>query len=195
MPERCSTGKPHRLCRTSAGASLHVLNHLDRGALRRYAEALMPAFAGGLRGSGSALFCDSLEVDTHRLWDPKLWDRFAARFGYRLEGLEDQIDDDPGLRYDYRTVIAEAILPEFYQEFAAICREHGAVSRVQCHGAPTDLLSAYAAVDVPESEAILFDPPFSRIAASAAALSGGSVVSAETFTCLYGFVTRTNLEP
>ena len=100
------------------------------------------------------------------------------RFGYRLEGLEDQIDEDPDLRHDYRTVIAEAILG-FYREFAALCREHGAVSRVQCHGAPTDLLAAYAVVDVPESEAILFDPPFSRIAASAAALSGKPVVSAE----------------
>jgi hypothetical protein len=176
------------------GGPLYVLNHLDRAALRHYAEAMMPAFAGGLLGSTTALFCDSLEIETRRLWDPRLWDRFAERFGYRLEGLEDQIDEDPDLRYDYRTVIAEAML-QFYQEFAAICREYGAVSRVQCHGAPTDLLSAYAAVEIPESEAILFDPPFSRIAASAAALSGKSVVSAETFTCLYGFVTRTNLEP
>jgi alpha-L-rhamnosidase len=173
----------------------YVLNHLDRGALRHYAEAMTPAFTGGLLGSRSALFCDSLEIDTRRLWDPKLWDRFALRFGYRLEGLEDQIDDDPDLRYDYRTLIAEAIVREFYEEFAEICREHGATSRVQCHGAPTDLLAAYAAVDIPESEAILFDPPFSRIAASAAALSSKPVVSAETFTCLYGFVTRTNLEP
>jgi hypothetical protein len=174
---------------------LHVLNHLDAGALRRYAQALMPAFAPGLRGSTSALFCDSLEVATRRLWDPRLWDCFAERHGYRLEGLEDQIDDDPALRYDYRTVIAEAILHEFYKEFAALCLEFGAFARVQCHGAPTDLLSAYAAVDIPESEAILFPPPFARIAASAAALSEKPVVSAETFTCLYGFVTRTNLEP
>ncbi len=105
----------------------YVLNHLDRGALRHYAEATMPAFAGGLLGSRSALFCDSLEIDTRRLWDPKLWDRFAHRFGYRLEGLEDQIDDDPDLRYDYRTLIAEAIVREFYEEFAEICREHGAI--------------------------------------------------------------------
>jgi hypothetical protein len=172
-----------------------VLNHLDREALRRYAETLMPAFAAGLRGSPSALFCDSLEIDTRRLWDPALWDRFAERFGYRLEGLEDQIDDDPDLRYDYRTMIVETILREFYVEFAAICREHGAFSRVQCHGAPTDLLSAYAAVDIPESEAILFEPSFSRIPASAAALAGKPVVSAETFTCLYGFASRHNLEP
>jgi len=82
--------------------SPYVLNHLDRGALRHYALAMMPAFAAGLQGSKSALFCDSLEIDTRRLWDPKLWARFAERFGYRLEGLEDQIDDDPDLRYDAR---------------------------------------------------------------------------------------------
>ena len=38
-------------------------------------------------------------------------------------------------------------------------------------------------------------PHFSRIAASAAALSGKPVVSAETFTCLYGFVTPTTSSP
>ncbi len=57
-------------------------------------------------------------------------------------------------------MIAETILHEFYKVFGAICREHGATSRVQYHGAPTDLLSAYAAVDIPESEANLFDPAF-----------------------------------
>ena len=174
-----------------------VLNHLDRGALRRYAEAMAPAFSGGLRGSPSALFCDSLELDTRRLWDPKLWDEFADRFGYRLEEAldADGFLEDAAVRYDYRRVLADAILREFYQEFAAICRELGAYSRVQCHGAPTDLLSAYAAVDVPESESLLFDPPFSRIAASAAALAGKAVVSAETFTCIYGFVSHRNLGP
>jgi hypothetical protein len=169
------------------------LNHLSKEALRHYAEALLPAFAGGLRGSTSAFFCDSLEIDTRRLWDPALWNRFAERFGYRLEGVEDEIDDDRDLRYDYLTMIADTILREFYQEFAAICREQGAFSRVQCHGAPTDLLSGYAAADIPESEAILFAPHFSRIAASAAALAGKSIVSAETFTCLYGFPGQTDV--
>jgi hypothetical protein len=177
------------------GKPLYVLNHLDRGALRHYADALMPAFAEALRGSKSALFCDSLEIDTRRLWDPKLWSQFTERSGYSLKGLDDLIDDDPALRFDYRTLIAEAILREFYEEFAEICRTHGAISRVQCHGAPTDLLAAYGTVDIPESEAILFDPPFSRIAASAAALAGKPVVSAETFTCLYGFATPSYLEP
>jgi hypothetical protein len=58
---------------------------------------------------------------------------------------------------------------------------------VQCSGAPVDLIDAYAAVDVPESEAMLYEPHFSKIPASAAALAGRPVVSSETFTCLYGF--------
>ena len=89
--------------------------------------------------------------------------------------------------YDYRKFIAEVICREFYEEFTAICRELGAYSRVQCHGAPTDLLSAYAAADVPESESLLFPVRFSRIPASAAALASKPVVSCETFTCIYGF--------
>ena len=42
--------------------------------------------------------------------------------------------------------------------------------------------------------ALLFDPPFSRIPASAAALSDRSVVSAETFTCIYGFTSPRHTE-
>ncbi|MBS0261773.1 MAG: hypothetical protein JSS02_07435, partial [Planctomycetes bacterium] len=148
-----------------------------------------------LRGARSALFCDSLELETYHIWDQKLWDRFAERFGYRLEDCLQQIDNDPDLLFDYRTIVAEAIQTEFFEEFTAICHEHGTWSRVQCHGTPSDLLAAYAVVDIPESEALLFNPPFSRIAASAAALAQRPVVSAETFTCIYGFVTLKNYEP
>jgi hypothetical protein len=42
-------------------------------------------------------------------------------------------------------------------------------------------------VDVPETEALLYEPNFARIAASAAALAGHGDVSCETFTCIYGF--------
>src|SRR5437868_4037351 len=84
---------------------------------------------------------------------------------------------------------------EFFEAFAGVCGRAGAFARVQCHGAPADLLGAYAAVDLPESEALLFNPAFSRIPASAAALAGKPVVSCEAFTCVYGFITPGNLEP
>ena len=145
-----------------------VLNHLSAAALERYAQPLFDALKEALKGSPSALFCDSLEIATERLWSPEL-------------------GSPPKDRYRYRQLIAQTILREFYEPFTRLANEHGAYSRVQCHGAPTDLLAAYSAADVPESEALLFPPSFSRIAASAAAWCGKPVVSAEAFTCLYGF--------
>jgi hypothetical protein len=90
------------------------------------------------------------------------------------------------MRYEYRRMVSSAMQRGFFEAFARACHDLGAISRVQCHGAPADPLAAYASVDVPESEAPLFEPPFSRIAASAAALAGKPLVSAETFACLYG---------
>ena len=164
-----------------------VLDHLNREALARYAQVMGAALAPALGGRTSALFCDSWEVPTRRMWSPKLWDRFRARFGYDLREHVDRLDEDEHARYDYRTFISDAVLDEFYRPFTEICHGLGAVSRVQCHGAPTDLIAAYGAVDIPETEVLLFPPAFARIAASAAALGGKSVVSCETFTCPYGF--------
>ena len=124
------------------------------------------------------------------MWSSELWSQFEDRFGYSLSPYL-RLDKYPQVRDDYRKFIAEVICREFYREFTAICHDLGTYSRVQCHGAPTDLLSAYAAVDVPESESLLFPPRFSRIPASAAALASKPVVSAETFTCIYGFASRT----
>jgi len=168
----------------------NLVNHLDREALARYAQTMGAGLAGGLRGSPSALFCDSWEILTEQLWTAGFGDAFRARFGYDIEPFVPELCQHPDVRYDYRKLISDTVLREFYEPYASICRQLGGFSRVQCHGAPTDLLAAYAAVDVPESEAILFDPEFSNIAASAAALTGKPIVSAETFTCMYGWVAK-----
>lgn len=164
----------------------YVVNHLSSKALRSYAAKMAPTFKEGLKGSTSALFCDSWEIDKSRLWTESLWENFLRRFGYDLRDVLDCIDK-PQIRYDHRKLVGETVVAEFYQTFTDICHELGACSRVQCHGSPTDLISAYASVDIPETEAILFNPHFSRIPASAAALANKPVVSCETFTCLYGF--------
>ena len=133
-----------------------IVNHLSRGALGHYAAPLLATLRDALAGSRSALFCDSLEISTERLWSSELWAEFEARFGYGLQAFTDELDQHPNVRYDYRKFRGEVIRREFYQAFTDLCRSHGAYSRVQCHGAPTDLLAAYAAVDVPESESRVF---------------------------------------
>jgi hypothetical protein len=188
-----------------------ILNHLDREAFRRYADSM---FAGLTAAFGnpqitpitqitsepesaksvesvdalrSALFCDSFEVETEGLWTAGFSERFQERFGYDVRPFMPNLDEHSDVRYDYRKLIADYVLREFYEPFTQFSHGHNSFTRVQCHGAPCDLLAAFAAADVPESEAILFDPEFSRIPASAAALSGKPVVSAEAFTCLYGW--------
>jgi hypothetical protein len=54
-------------------------------------------------------------------------------------------------------------------------------------GAPCDLISGYAKMDIPEGESMLYEPEFCAIPASAALVAGKKYVSSETFTCLYGW--------
>ncbi len=139
-------------------------------------------------GAGAGcIFCDSWEVDTEGLWTDGFGESFRRRYGYDILPFMDRLDLNVDLRYDYRALLSEYVLREFYGPFTEECHKLGAASRVQCHGAPADLLDAYASVDVPESEAVLFDPEFGSIAASSALLSGKKVVSSEAFTCLYGW--------
>ena len=173
----------------------YILNHLDKSALQHYSQVMGRALAPALKGSPSALFCDSWEVDTKQLWTTGFSRTFRKRFGYAIEPFMGKLDKYPDVRYDYRKLLAEYILNEFYKPFTEACHRLKTLSRVQCHGSPTDLLASYASADIPESEAILFDPDFSIIPASAAALAGLKTVSAETFTCLYGWKPRPGPAP
>jgi hypothetical protein len=173
----------------------YILNHLSRHALERYARQMGAALAPALSGAPSALFCDSWEVETDGLWTTGFDDTFRQRYGYDILPYMPALDDHPDVRYDYRRLIAAYVLGEFYRPLSTLCRALGGFSRVQAHGAPADLLACYAAADVPESEAILFDPHFSQFAASAAALAGRPIISAEAFTCLYGWTPRPGPAP
>lgn len=162
-----------------------VLDHMNEGAFLRYAEKMGNFLP--LDGKKQCLFCDSFEVATEDLWAKGFENDFKSAFGYDIVPFMDDLDSSPGARYDYRKLVSEMLLENFFSPFARWCREHNSFSRVQVHGAPVDILEGYATCDVPESEAVLFDPHFSQLAASSAALAGKKYVTAETFTCLYGW--------
>ena len=172
-----------------------TVDHLSEDALRRYAAPLITQFERGLVGSLSALFCDAQELDTSQLWSVALWDQFEARFGYRLESRLELARTHPHMRYEYRRMVASALLSGFFEGFAQVCREQGAISRAQCYGLPVDLVAAYGSVDVPETEAPVYPPHFARIPASAAALTGKQLVTAELFSSLYGVASPGNVQP
>lgn len=173
-----------------------VINHLDRGAFLRYAgrmyDALHPALRSGSTASSGAprgLFCDSWEVETRRIWTRGFDSLFRTEYGYDIRPMMDSLyaPGFEGVHYDYMKLVSRMVLDNFYAPFTASAHRRGAYTRVQCCGSPTDLLEAYARVDIPEGEAILYEPAFARIPASAAALGGKPLVSSETFTCIYGW--------
>ena len=168
-----------------------IINHLDSNAFYRYAEKMNRGLGEAYQGSRSALFVDSWEVETQYAWTPGFGETFQKEHGYDItpymeaRTLLDTANAE--IFYDYMHTLSGYVLREFYRPFAANATKVGAFSRAQCGGAPTDLLTAFATVDVPETEAILYEPCFSRIAASAATLAGKPVVTSETFTCAYGW--------
>lgn len=167
----------------------NVLNHLDSNAFHRYAAVLSPAFTPALKGRPTALFCDSWEVETNKIWTPGFENIFLEQFGYDIRSFMDRIYEpvNAGPRYDYMKLVSRLVLDNFYKPWHRECRRMGALSRAQVAGAPVDILEGYAIVDVPETEAMLYEPAFGSIVSSAAALAGKPVVSAESFTCLYGW--------
>ncbi len=166
-----------------------VVNHLDRRAFERYAARVGSALAPALEGGPVGLFCDSWEVETRRLWTRGFDTLFTARYGYDVRPFMDSITAPrhAAVFHDYMSLLARLVVDEFYVPFTDAAHALGATSRAQCGGAPADLLEAFASVDVPETEALLFEPAFARIPVSAAVLAGKPVVSSEAFTCMYGW--------
>lgn len=167
----------------------NVLDHLSKPAFHRYAEIMGKALEPALGDGKSALFCDSWEVETKNIWTDNFHIWFFRKNGYDIRtcmdsiymrGFEDEL-------YDYMKLVSELVIDNFYRPFTNKAHRLGAFSRAQCAGSPTDLLKAYSMIDIPETEAMLYEPAFSNIVASAAALSSKKIISSETFTCLYGF--------
>jgi alpha-L-rhamnosidase len=169
----------------------YVIDHLNSKAFRNYAQRMGNALKSALQGNISGLFCDSWEVETKHLSTIGFKEKFLERYGYKINDYIDSLysNSEPYryVRYDYMKLISEYTIEEFYKQFTEESHELGSYSRVQCCGAPCDIISAYSVVDIPESEALLYEPSYSNIVASAASLSGKNVVTSETFTCLYGW--------
>ena len=173
-----------------------VLDHLSKEAFDWYAGHLLShGFGYAAKKYPLSFFCDSWEIEPEGLSYEGLFDDFEKRFGYSLEDNVHQLVTNADMMFDYRDIISDRVLTKFYTPFAEMCNKAGALSRVQCHGAPTDLLAAYALVDIPESETLLFDPDFALLAASAAAFHDKPIVSSETFSCVYGWVPTPQTPP
>lgn len=168
-----------------------VINHLDSNAFNLFAEPVGNALKDALKGSKSAFFTDSWEIKlnfTNKIWTTGFENTFEKAFGYDIIPYMDEgLDSFPDVRYDYMLHLDEYVTNGFYKPYVKKCQELGAWSRVQCLAAPTDVMTTYGLVDIPETEAMLNNPNYSLIVSSAACLASKRMVSSETFTCMYGF--------
>jgi hypothetical protein len=168
-----------------------VINHLDSNAFNLFADPVGDALQQALKGSKSALFTDSWEIKlnaTNKIWTQGFEHTFQKTFGYDIiPYMEAGLDSFPDVRYDYMLHLDDYVTNGFYKPYVKKCKELGAWSRVQCLSAPADVMTTYSLVDIPETEAMLNNPNFSRIVSSSACLASKGLVSSETFTCMYGF--------
>ena len=168
-----------------------VINHLDSEAFRIYSEPMVHALSNALKGSKCALFTDSWEIKlnaTNKIWTHGFEKVFREKFGYDIiPYMKAGLDSFPDVRYDYTLLLDDYVTNGYYKPFVEKCKELGVWSKVQCIGAPADVMTLYGLVDIPETESMLNNPRYGRIVSSSACLASKKLVSSETFTCMYGF--------
>lgn len=168
-----------------------VINHLDSNAFAIYAAPFVKALAPALQGKKNVLFTDSWEIKlnaTHKIWTPGFERMFSESFGYDiLPFMQIGLDSFPDVRYDYMLMLEKLVADGYYKPFAEKCRQLNTYSRVQCLGAPGDVMTLYSYADIPETEVMLNNPHYARIVSSSACLADKYLVSSETYTCMYGF--------
>lgn len=166
----------------------YVIDHLTPDNYIPYFNRLLEKFPRPRVKNKQAYFIDSWEVETEKLWCEDFDEDFDDKFGYDISDYMNSIyeNGNEGRLFDYMSLISEKVL-KFYSDYTLQLNNVGILSRGQVSGAPCDLISGYAKMDIPEGEAMLYEPEFNSIPASAALLSGKKTVSAESFTCIYGW--------
>jgi hypothetical protein len=196
-----------------------VIDHFNREAVLANVQALADAatsrFGSHVGTTLRSFFIDSLELRTELYWTDDLLDEFATRRGYRLEAflpvlfrplaadayLNKVYPNAPAsydvrvvgrrVRQDYDHTIGALLAERFFEPLQEWSRTSGINVRVQAHGAPVDLLTAYGTASVPETEGLYAggNPAFLKIAASAAKAAGRPVVSSEILAFKHGATT------
>ncbi|MBS0010520.1 MAG: hypothetical protein KFF49_03875 [Bacteroidales bacterium] len=166
----------------------YVVDHMLPRNYMKYFRRMIDFFPRPSTGMPHSYFIDSWEVETKGLWYDGLQQEFIDIFNYDISPFMDSLymPGNEAYLYDYMKLISEKVIA-FYQNYDSVLNEHAIISRGQCSGAPCDIISAYARLDIPEGEAMLYEPEYNSIPSSAATLSGRNIVSAETFTCMYGW--------
>ncbi len=200
--------------RAAPGGEGWVIDHFDSTSVAHYLQHIEEAFERTRTPYPHTFFNDSYEVAT-ATWTTRLLQEFERRRGYRLEEYLPELtghlaDNRRSAREreqvvaDYRETLSDLLLENFTMQWTAWAHRHGAVTRNQAHGSPSNLIDCYSAVDIPEIEGfglsdlgikgLRTDPGKTRTndsdfsmfkyASSAAHICNKPFTSSETFTWL-----------
>lgn len=143
--------------RAAPGAEGLVLDHFDKVSVDLYLAKFDNVFSKNNIGI-RAFYNDSYEVYGAD-WTEHFYEKFKAKRGYDLsehlnifENKTEFTEDEKQVYSDYQTTIAELLLEEFTQPYAAFAQKFNKLSRNESHGSPGNVLDLYAANSIPETE-------------------------------------------
>ena len=178
--------------RAAPGGAGWMLNPWSGRAMRAHAARFDAALADYRGAMPRAFYHDSYEYQCN--WADDLFDEFARRRGYRLQGELPSLFGPPGadpdraarVKADYRRTVSDMMTDNFTRTYVDWARSKGCLTRDQAHGSPGNLLDLYGENDIPETEFFRFDrnPLVAKFASSAAHTMGRRYTSAETATWL-----------
>ena len=187
-----------------------VIDHLDKGAVRRYTEHLGGVFYDAVGEdfgtTVDSLFCDSFEI--HPLRDSLLWSwettkGFHEKMGYSLVRFLPAIWYDigpltPRIRYDLQLYLHQLGKDTVYDTFVGWCEDHNIQARIQPHYRfMSELVESAGLIHRPETEVTTarFEPVADprKATASGARFYGDAFLSAESYTFIHPARYRTDL--
>ncbi len=174
-----------------------MLNLIYPEAMPRYLERFTETLGAYDGPRPRAMYHDSYEYRSD--WAPDLLEQFERRRGYRLQAEfpaffgKEESDRAARVKCDYRETISDLMVEGSLPAWVAWCRARGMLTRNEAHGSPGNLLDLYAVADIPETEMFYKDRNrlVSKLASSAAHVTGRRLVASETGTWLKEHFTET----
>jgi len=197
--------------KSAPNAESRVVDMFDESALKRFFDGHVGAgmsrwkpYAGKtLR----ALFTDSQEISCEWYWTRDFFEEFKKRRGYDVRPYlpacyvpnrdnqftyvavmnEKSCYDFPGgdgdrIRHDWEETLSDLFAERYCGGIARLAREHGLQHRIQAYGIRVDLLKAYGAADIPETEQLFAGglTSFLKVAGSAGIIYNKPIVTSES---------------
>lgn len=176
--------------RAAPGGAGHMLNLIYPAAVSNYLRWFDRSFSNYTGRMPRAVYHDSYEYRSE--WAPDFFERFYNLRGYKLEEYLPYLlrhkDGEISRRViaDYRQTVSDIMAEQSLPLWIEWVHKRGMITRNEAHGSPGNLLDLYAVADIPETEMFYRDRNtlISKLASSAAHVSGKNLTSAETGTWL-----------